>query len=154
MDERQREVGAAITEVNSALGHVAHNRWQLCGLHGGRLWLIADSMRPNLVPGTRCTRVTTLARRCLQERIAVTVSSVWPYDPGERTRDWEMDWPALVYVPVTARRRTIGVLIVGSRVQSTYEPADVEFLSDLGEVLGPWLRHYLDQHRPGDRRAA
>lgn len=145
---------AVVAEVTSALSRVGHDRWQLCGLHGGRLWVIADSRRPQLVPASRCTRVTTLARRCLHERSAVTVSSVWPPDPRAQVRDWELDWPSLVYAPVTSRKRTLGVLIVGSRSQQNYEPGDVQFLADLGQVLGPWLRGFLDQHRPGDRRRA
>src|SRR5579871_1334243 len=104
---------AVVAEITRALAQVEHDRWQLNGLHGGRLWIIADSRRPSLLPGTRCTRVTTLARRCLRERRVVTVTSVLAPEPSVPMRDWELDWPAILYVPVTAKRRTHGVLIVG-----------------------------------------
>src|SRR5579871_3277809 len=129
---------AVVAEITRALAQVEHDRWQLNGLHGGRLWIIADSRRPSLLPGTRCTRVTTLARRCLRERRVVTVTSVWAPEPPAIFRDWELDWPTVVYIPVAARRRLSGVLIVGSRNVQTYEPDVIRYLSDLGEVVAPW----------------
>ena len=147
-------VSDLVTEINRALALVAHDRWQLNGLHGGRLWIIADSRRPRLRPGTRCTRVTTLARRCLRDRTVVTVSSVLPPEPAAPLRDWELDWPAILYVPVAARRRMHGVLIIGSRTIQAYETGVTEYLSDLGQVVAPWVRSFLDQRQPGDRRRA
>lgn len=136
-----------VAEITQALEQVPHDRWQLNGLYGGRLWAIADSRRPALVPGSRCTRVTTLARRCLRERKVVTVTSVWPLEPPALMRDWELDWPTLLYVPVVAKRRTFGVLIVGLRTIHAYEPDLVQYLSDLGEVLAPWVRSFLELRR-------
>lgn len=146
MDDRTG-VQSAVTEVTHALAKVAHDRWQLNGLHGGRLWIIADSRRPSLAAGTRCTRVTTLARRCLRERTVVSVTSVWVPDPPVILRDWELDWPTVVYVPVVARRKAHGVLIVGSRSIQTYEADLIRYLSDLGEVLAPWVRSFLELQR-------
>ncbi len=143
-----------LAEITRALALVAHDRWQLNGLHGGRLWIIADSRRPNLQPAARCTRVTTLARRCLRDRTVVTVSSVLPPDPAALLRDWELDWPAILYVPVAARRRADGLLIIGSRTIQAYEPGLTDYLSDLGQVLAPWVRSFLDRRQPGDRRRA
>jgi hypothetical protein len=133
-----------VAEITGALQHVAHDRWQLNGLHGGRLWIIADSRRPLLSAGARCTRVTTLARRCLRERTVVTVTSIWP---PERMRDWELDWPSLVYVPIVSKRRAHGVLIVGSRTIHAYEPDSAAYLADLGEVIAPWVRTFLELRR-------
>jgi hypothetical protein len=138
---------AVVTEITRALMQVEHDRWQLNGLHGGRLWIIADSRRPRLAPGTRCTRVTTLARRCLRDRKVVTVTSVWAPDPPTVLRDWELDWPTVVYVPIAARRRLCGVLIVGATTVISYEPELVQYLSDLGEVVAPWVRSFLELRR-------
>ena len=142
--DRAGGVTTLVDEINRAMTRVGHDRWQLNGLHGGRLWIIADSLRSTLNPGTRCTRVTTLARRCLTDKTVVTVTSVWP---SERLRDWELDWPSLIYVPVIARRRVHGVLIVGSKVIHAYEPDVTRYLSDLGEVVAPSVRSFLELRR-------
>ena len=138
------EITTLVAEINRAMAAVPHDRWQLNGLQAGRLWIIADSLRSTLGAGTRCTRVTTLARRCLTDKRVVTVTSVWP---PERLRDWELDWPSLIYVPVVAKRRVHGVLIVGSRAIHAYEPDTSRYLSDLGEVVAPWVRSFLELRR-------
>ena len=142
-------------EIGRALHLVPHDRWQLNGLRAGRLWVIADSGRAALEPATRCRRVMPLARRCLSERTTVTVTSVWPPEPRATVRDWELDWATLLYVPVSARRRRpCGVLIVGARNIETYSAADLEYISDLGEVVAHWVRAFLEARRPGEKRKA
>jgi GAF domain-containing protein len=154
MDSRTgvREV---VTEIGTALHAIPHDRWQLCGLYEGRLWVIADSRRTQLRPGSRCTRITSLARACLLDRCPVTVNNVLAPDPAELLRDWELDWPSLVYVPIAAfGGRGVGVLLVGARTLQTYPAADLRFLGDLGQVVAPWLRRFLAEHGAGFRRRA
>lgn len=144
-----------VTEITSALATVPHDRWQLCWLNLGRLWVIADQRRPNLAPGARCTRLTSLARASVLDRCPVTVNNVFPPDPLDRLGDWELDWPSLVYVPVASpRRRPNGLLLIGSRSMEWYETSQLSFLSDLGEVIAPWLRRFVIAERIGQRGRA
>lgn len=153
--DRESAVTEVVAEVASALRAVAHDRWQLGGLHEGRLWIIADSKRSQLTPGTRCTRISSLARACLLDRCPVTVNNVYAPDPRAALRDWELDWPSLIYVPVAAHGgRPIGVLLIGSRTLRLYEASDLRFLADVGEVIAPWLRRYLAANAAGFRRRA
>jgi len=154
--DKDKGVAEVMQEINGALVTVPHDRWQLAGLHEGRLWIITDSKRSALAPGARCTRISSLARACLLDRCPVSVSNVYPPDPREALRDWELDWPSLVYVPVATRgRRSFGVLLLGSRTLRVYDPSELRFLGDLGEVIAPWLRRFLaeNSYRFG-RRAA
>jgi GAF domain-containing protein len=153
--DKDSEVGAVVEEIAGALRALPHDRWQLGGLYEGRLWIIADSKRTQLAPGARCTRISSLARACLLDRCPVTVSNVYPPEPEDPLRDWELDWPTLVYVPVaTHRGRAVGVLLVGARRLATYEASDLRFLGDLGEVIAPWLRRYLADNGSRFRRRA
>jgi hypothetical protein len=153
--ESEASVGELVAEINSALRSVAHDRWQLGGLHEGRLWIIADSRRPQLRPATRCTRLGSLARACLLDRCPVTVNSVFPLEPQAARCDWELEWPSLVYVPVASPgRRGSGVLLIGSRTLRFYQASELSFLEDLGEVIAPWLRRYLAANGPRFRRRA
>jgi GAF domain-containing protein len=152
-----KELGVAevIGEITGALRGVPHDRWQLGGLHEGRLWIIADSKRTRLEAGARCTRLSSLARACLMDRCPVTVNNVYAPEPHETLRDWELDWPSLVYVPVARPgARAVGVLLLGSRTLRAYEASDLRFLADLGEVIAPWLRRFLAENAAGFRRRA
>ena len=127
-------------EIERALCAVRHDRWLLGCQRLGRLWVLCDSRRPRLAPLTRCTRITALARRSLYERLPITVTSICPPGPADPMRDWEIDWPSLVYVPVARRRkRADGLLILGTRQRHWYRQEDIDFLTDLGEVISPWL---------------
>jgi hypothetical protein len=127
-------------ELAAALKSVPQDRWLLGRLRAGRLWVVCDSARPSRQPFSRCSRVSPLARRCLHERLPLTVTSLCEHCEGQPHRDWEIDWPALVYVPVARRRhRAEGLLVVGSRRPRRFDQAEVDFLADLGEVIAPWL---------------
>lgn len=153
--DKDSEVGAVVEEIAGALRALAHDRWQLAGLHEGRLWIIADSKRTQLAPGARCTRITSLARACLLDRCPVSVNNVYPPEPGDVLRDWELEWPTLVYVPVASQGgRAVGVLLIGSRSLQAYEASDLRFLSDLGQVIAPWLRRYIGENGGRFRRRA
>lgn len=144
-----------VAEITNALTAVPHDRWQLSWLNQGRLWIIADKRRPSLAPGARCTRLTSLGRACIFDRCPVTVNNVFPPEASVPMRDWEMDWPSLVYIPVASpRRRPNGLLVIGSRRQQWYESSELTFLSDLGEVVAPWLRRFVVAQRIGQRRRA
>lgn len=153
--DKETGVVEVVAEIGAALHGFAHDRWQLSGLYEGRLWIIADSKRTQLEPGARCTRLSSLARACLLDRCPVSVTNVYPPDPHETLRDWELDWPSLAYVPVARPAgRAIGVLIVGSRTLRSYDTSDLRFLGDLGEVIAPWLRRFLAANAAGFRRRA
>ena len=148
-------VDTVVQEINRALSGLRLDRWQLSGLYEGRLWIIADSRRTTLAPGARCTRISSLARACLLDRCPVSVSSIFAPDPQDPLRDWELDWPSLVYVPVsTAGRRGVGVLLIGSRTIQIYNSSELRFLGDLGEVVAPWLRKFLADNGARFRRRA
>ena len=154
MDE-QTGLQEIVAEITNALATVKHDRWQLCWLNQGRLWIIADQRRPGLVPGARCTRLTSLARACILDRCPVTVNNVFPPESSEPLRDWELDWPSLVYAPVASpRRRPNGLLLLGCRSLQWYETSELTFLADLGEVVAPWLRRFVLSQRIGQRRKA
>ena len=153
--DKETGVAEVVAEINGALRSISHDRWQLSGLYEGRLWIIADSKRASLQPGARCTRISSLARACLLDRCPVTVNNVFAPDPGDPLRDWELDWPSLVYVPVLSRGgRAAGVLLLGSRSLDIREQSDLRFLADLGEVIAPWLRRFIAANGARFRRRA
>ena len=142
------EVDELREEIELALRTVRHDRWLLGRVWRGRLWIICDSRRPALAPYGRCTRLSPLGRRSLYERLPITVTSICSRDGGEAMRDWELDWPALVYLPVSRRRnRTDSLLVVGSQLPHWYGQDDVDFLTDLAAVVAPWVSRF----RPPDR---
>ena len=153
--DKDSDVGAVVEEIARALRALPHDRWQLAGLHEGRLWIIADSKRTRLAPGARCTRISSLARACLLDRCPVSINNVYPPEPEDLLRDWELEWPTLVYVPVaTQGGRAVGVLLIGARSLQPYEASDLRFLSDLGQVIAPWLRRYMGENGSRFRRRA
>jgi DNA-binding CsgD family transcriptional regulator len=54
--------------------------------------------------------------------------------------DWELDWPALLYAPVSkAGQRPIGLLMLGCRRDHWYSDDDVIYAGCLGMTLAPMV---------------
>ena len=137
-----------------ALGVVPHDRWVLGGLRDGRLRVIAEATKRQRRRARAATRypqqpggtaqaptvrpiyseLSPLARRCLYERHPLCVTSVVEA-PADDT-DWEVDWPAILYVPVgLPNTRPVGIMILGSRTPHWYSQDEIDFVAALGISL-------------------
>jgi hypothetical protein len=102
---------------------------------------VADSSPEPDRPYRHTRPLSHLARRCLHERRALSVSSMTapPAEadqPRDRLPDWELDWPALVYAPVgMPGDRPIGLLTVGSRRQHWYEQDEVDYVAAVAVAM-------------------
>jgi DNA-binding CsgD family transcriptional regulator len=128
--------------LHHVMALIPQDRWLLGALRDGKLKVLADS-NPELHRPYRRTRpLTHLARRCLHERRPLTVSAVapdaCPAPPlrDARPPDWELDWPALLYVPVgLPGERPIGLLIVGARSAHWYRQGEIDYAAAVGVTL-------------------
>jgi DNA-binding CsgD family transcriptional regulator len=123
--------------LHHAMSFLRQDRWLLGALRDGKLKVLADSSPELHRPYRRTRSLTHLARRCLQERHPLTVSSL---DAGRaRTagqQDWELDWPALLYAPVgMPGRRPLGLLIAGARTSHWYRQQEIDYIAALGVTL-------------------
>jgi DNA-binding CsgD family transcriptional regulator len=68
----------------------------------------------------------------------MVVNSVLESREPSTSYDWELDWPAILYVPVVEpMRRPIGLLVVGCRRDHWYSDDDVAYAQSLGLTLAP-----------------
>ena len=85
--------------------------------------------------------LTALSRRALYEKKPLAVNSVLehgekPDDSGPY--DWELDWPAILYVPVAQLGRDpVGLLVLGCRKDHWYTEEDIAYAHSLGVTLAP-----------------
>jgi len=123
--------------LHHAMSFVRQDRWLLGAVRDGKLKVLADSS-PELHRPYRRTRILThLARRCLQERQPLTVSSLAAAgaEPAPH-HDWELEWPALLYTPVgMPGRRPLGLLIAGARTTHWYRQQEIDYAAALGVTL-------------------
>jgi DNA-binding CsgD family transcriptional regulator len=81
-----------------------------------------------------------LARRALYEKRPMVVNSVIETARPSNGYDWELDWPALLYAPVSERdQRPIGLLVLGCRRDHWYSDDDVTYAGSLGMTLAPMV---------------
>jgi DNA-binding CsgD family transcriptional regulator len=129
--------------LSHAMALIRQDRWLLGALREGKLKVLADSNPELQRPYRRTRALTHLARRCLDERRPLAVSSLDSEPPGEpgAPLDWEMDWPALLYVPVgLPARRPVGLLVIGTRECHWYQQTDIDYAAAVGVTLtGPVL---------------
>jgi len=123
--------------LHHAMSLLRQDRWLLGALRHGKLKVLADSSPELHRPYRRTRSLTHLARRCLQERHPLTVSSL---DAGRAEaagqQDWELDWPALLYAPVgMPGRRPLGLLIAGARTSHWYRQQEIDYIAALGVTL-------------------
>ena len=79
-----------------------------------------------------------LSRRALFEKKPVVINTVIESPTTAAESDWELDWPAVLYVPVgELGSRPIGLLIVGCRRDHWYSEDDVAYAHTLGFGLAP-----------------
>jgi DNA-binding CsgD family transcriptional regulator len=79
-----------------------------------------------------------LARRALFEKRPMVVNSVIENPNPSLGYDWELDWPALLYAPVSeVGQRPIGLLVLGCRRDHWYSEEDVAYATTLGIGLAP-----------------
>jgi len=129
LQEARRRLGLAL-EV------ICHDRWVLGYLRGGWLQPIAAS---EVTPRFLQSRpLMPLSRRALYEKRPVVINSVVATPNPGQGYDWELDWPAVLYVPVgDENRRPVGLLIIGCRTDHWYSEADVQYATSLGTTLAP-----------------
>jgi DNA-binding CsgD family transcriptional regulator len=79
-----------------------------------------------------------LSRKALFEKRPVVINSVFENHEPPNPHDWELDWPAILYVPVGhAGARPIGLLVTGCRRDHWYTEDDVAYAYSLGFSLAP-----------------
>jgi hypothetical protein len=129
LQEARRRLGLALELL-------CHDRWVLGHLRGGSLQPIAASEVSKRLLRTK--PLLPLARRALYEHRPLVVNSIFPYMNPSSTFDWELDWPAILYVPVgDADDRPVGLLVLGCRRDYWYSDTDVDYAKTLGIVLAP-----------------
>lgn len=119
-----------------ALSALANDRWVLGFLRGGCMQPIAASeiSRDSL----QSRSLMPLSRRALYEKRPVSISTLVENRAPLNELDWELDWPAILYVPVgEMRQRPIGLLVVGCRRDHWYTDDDIAYALMLGFSLTP-----------------
>lgn len=144
--------------LNEAMELVRHDRFVLGGLRDGMLKVIADSRPPAKRRSRRSRELAPLARRALFFREPLAISSILdPRDIADDA-DWEMAWPAILYVPVgLPRSRPAGLMIVGSKRPHYYDQETIAYVSALAVTLTPsvlMLTGPLGRLRGEERQAA
>jgi DNA-binding CsgD family transcriptional regulator len=121
-----------------ALATLCADRWVLGFLRGGCLQpIVASEISRRLL---NSHPLMPLSRRALFERRPVVVNSVLDSTAPDSDYDWELDWPALLYAPVTEiGQRPVGLLIVGCRGDHWYTEEDMAFAHTLGLSLAPMV---------------
>jgi DNA-binding CsgD family transcriptional regulator len=131
LQEARRRLGLAL-EI------FCHDRWVLGYLRDGWLQPIAASE-----VSRRCMQsrpLMPLSRRALFEKRPVVVNSVVENPNPSNGCDWELDWPALLYTPVSEPgQRPIGLLTLGCRRDHWYSEEDVHYAASLGTTLAPMV---------------
>jgi DNA-binding CsgD family transcriptional regulator len=119
-----------------ALDPLSHDRWVLGYLRAGWLQPIAASeVSRRFLQGRP---LMPLARRALYEKRPMVINSVIENPNPSLGYDWELDWPALLYAPVSeAGQRPIGLLVLGCRHDHWYSEEDVAYATTLGTTLAP-----------------
>jgi DNA-binding CsgD family transcriptional regulator len=119
-----------------ALDSLCHDRWVLGYLRAGWLQPIAASeVSRRFLQGRP---LMPLARRALYEKRPMVINSVIENPNPSLGYDWELDWPALLYAPVSeAGQRPIGLLVLGCRHDHWYSEEDVAYATTLGTKLAP-----------------
>jgi DNA-binding CsgD family transcriptional regulator len=119
-----------------ALDSLCHDRWVLGYLRAGWLQPIAASeVSRRFLQGRP---LMPLARRALYEKRPMVINSVIENPNPSLGYDWELDWPALLYAPVSeAGQRPIGLLVLGCRHDHWYSEEDVAYATTLGTTLAP-----------------
>jgi DNA-binding CsgD family transcriptional regulator len=132
------EFQQARTRLGLALDLLCHDRWVLGFLRGGWLQPIAASEVSRRFLQSR--PLMPLARRALYEKRPMVVNSVIATAKPSNGYDWELDWPALLYAPVSEPgQRPIGLLVLGCRRDHWYSDEDVTYAGSLGMTLAPMV---------------
>lgn len=81
-----------------------------------------------------------LARRALFEKTPAVINSLVEHPNPSDGYEWELDWPALLYAPVSEiGHRPIGLLTVGCRRDHWYTDEDIAYAQTLGISLAPMV---------------
>ena len=121
-----------------ALDPLCHDRWLMGFLRDGLLQPIAASEVSRRLLQIRA--LTPLSRRALFEKRPLVVNSVIETPDHSNAYDWELDWPAILYAPITeVGRRPIGLLVLGCRRDHWYSEQDVAYAHSLGMTLAPMV---------------
>jgi DNA-binding CsgD family transcriptional regulator len=130
------EFQQARARLGLALDLLCHDRWVLGFLRGGWLQPIAASEVSRRFLQSR--PLMPLARRALYEKRPMVVNSVIESPRPSNGYNWELDWPALLYAPVSdPGQRPIGLLVLGCRRDHWYSDGDVTYAGSLGMTLTP-----------------
>jgi len=140
-----------VRRLDAALAMVRQDRWQLAGLRSGRLVILAEGPgdgKPVEPAERRVQELTPLARRALYERRAVSISTIHT-TPAGGEEDWELDWPTILYAPVSdPGLRPAGILILGVREPHWYQDEDLNYITALAGTLTTFVTAATDPLRP------
>ena len=127
LQEARRRLGLALKPM-------AHDRWLLGYLRGGRLQPIAASEVSRRLLQSR--PLMPLGRKALYEKKPLVLNAVYEKSDPSNGYDWELDWPAILYAPIgEIGHRPIGLLTIGCRRDHWYTEEDVAYAHTLGYSL-------------------
>lgn len=133
---RISELLEARRRLGLALSPICHDRWVLGYLRAGLLQPIAASEVSRKFLQSR--PLMPLSRRALFEQRPMVINSVIEKPNPSNGYEWELDWPAILYVPVgDSKQRPIGLLTLGCRRDHWYTDEDVAYAESLGVTLTP-----------------
>ena len=121
-----------------ALSALANDRWVVGYLRGGCLRPIAASeISRRFLHGQE---LRPLSRRALYEQKPMVINTVVEAEEHANEYDWELDWPTIMYAPITERgQRPVGLLIVGCRRDHWYSDEDIAYAEALSRSLAPMV---------------
>jgi DNA-binding CsgD family transcriptional regulator len=129
LQEARRRLGLALSPL-------CHDRWVLGFLREGWVQPIAASeVSRRFLLGRP---LMPLGRRALYEKKPAVVNSLFEKSEPSDGYNWELDWPAILYTPVSQiGQRPIGLLTIGCRRDHWYTEQDVAYAHTLGVTLAP-----------------
>lgn len=130
-----------VSLLNWSLSPIQHDRWLVAALRDRRLRTVAQSQPDPANPYQQLREVQPPAWRCLLSAQAICVTQCSASArPAAASREWELEWPAVLYAPVgVPGRRGEGLLILANRRPHSYCTDEIRYLSLLAQGLLHWV---------------
>ncbi|MDQ6898985.1 MAG: hypothetical protein M3072_05675 [Candidatus Dormibacteraeota bacterium] len=134
-------VADLVSLLSWSLRPIQHDRWLVAALRDRRLRTVAESQPDPDHPYQQVREVQPPAWRCLLSAQATCVTRcAESAGTAVEPREWELDWPAVLYAPVgLPGRRADGLLIVANLRPHSYCPYEIRQVSFLAQGLLHWV---------------
>lgn len=130
-----------VSLLNWSLGPIQHDRWLVAALRDRRLRTVAQSQSDPDNPYQQLREVQPPAWRCLLSNQAICVTQCRvSARAAAASREWELEWPAVLYAPVgVPGRRGEGLLILANLRPHAYCAYEIRYVSLLAQGLLHWV---------------